>query len=47
MGDPTPSQSFVDVPVTEDGIDTASFLDASEGLVKMFGAPLHAPSYRL
>ncbi|TFY82310.1 hypothetical protein EWM64_g1698 [Hericium alpestre] len=30
-------QSFADVPVTEDGVDTAHFLDASTGLVDMFG----------
>jgi len=30
-------QSFADVPVTSDGVETASFLDASDGLVNMFG----------
>lgn len=29
-------KSFVDVPVTDDKIDTASFLEASESLVKLF-----------
>ncbi|CUA76420.1 hypothetical protein RSOLAG22IIIB_12273 [Rhizoctonia solani] len=29
-------KSFVDVPVTEDGVDTASFLDASEGVAELF-----------
>ncbi|CAE6507238.1 unnamed protein product [Rhizoctonia solani] len=29
-------KSFVDVPVTEDGVDTASFLDASDGVVELF-----------
>ncbi|ELU40245.1 GLTP domain-containing protein [Rhizoctonia solani AG-1 IA] len=32
-------KSFVDVPVTEDGVETASFLDASEGLCALFGMP--------
>lgn len=27
------------MPVTDDGIDTAAFLEASDGLVNMFGAP--------
>jgi hypothetical protein len=26
------------VPITEDGVDTVSFLDASDGLVNLFGA---------
>lgn len=30
-------QSFADVPVTSDGVETVSFLDASDGLVNMFG----------
>lgn len=30
-------QSYVDVPVTEAGIDTNDFLLATEGLIKMFG----------
>ncbi|CAE6423372.1 Pleckstrin homology domain-containing family A member 8 [Rhizoctonia solani] len=29
-------KSFVDVPVTDDGVETASFLEASEGLVELF-----------
>ncbi|CAE6430307.1 Glycolipid transfer protein OS=Xenopus tropicalis GN=gltp PE=2 SV=1 [Rhizoctonia solani AG-1 IB] len=29
-------KSFVDVPVTEDGVDTASFLDASDGVAELF-----------
>ncbi|CAE7162347.1 unnamed protein product [Rhizoctonia solani] len=29
-------KSFVDVPVTEDGVDTASFLDASDGVCELF-----------
>jgi len=32
----TVQKSFVDVPVTEDGVDTATFLEAAEGVVKMF-----------
>lgn len=32
------SQSFVDVPVHEHGVDTLAFLEATEGLIKMFGA---------
>jgi len=31
-------QSFADVPITTDGVETASFLEASDGLVNMFGA---------
>jgi len=30
-------QSFADVLVTSDGVETASFLDASDGFVNMFG----------
>lgn len=30
-------QSFADVLVTSDGVETAAFLDASDGLVNMFG----------
>jgi hypothetical protein len=30
-------QSFADVVVTSDGVETAGFLDASDGLVNMFG----------
>ncbi|KAL1407449.1 hypothetical protein Q8F55_006882 [Vanrija albida] len=33
----TISKSFVDVPVTDAGVDTASFLEAAENLVKIFG----------
>lgn len=29
-------KSFKDVPITEDGIETQSFLEASDGLVKLF-----------
>ncbi|CAE6469186.1 unnamed protein product [Rhizoctonia solani] len=29
-------KSFVDVPVTDDGVDTASFLDASDGVAQLF-----------
>ncbi|KAG8929681.1 hypothetical protein FRC03_001603 [Tulasnella sp. 419] len=32
----TISRSFADVPVTDDGVDTVAFLEASEGLAKMF-----------
>jgi len=31
-------QSFVDVPVTDAGVDTVAFLEAAENLVKIFGA---------
>jgi hypothetical protein len=34
---PSHIQSFADVPVTSDGVETATFLDASDGLVNMFG----------
>ena len=30
-------QSFSDVQITSDGVDTANFLEASDGLVTMFG----------
>ena len=33
---PFPLQSFADVPIHPDGIDTHAFLEASEGLVGMF-----------
>lgn len=33
-----PMQSFADVPITADGVDTVSFLEASDGLVNMFGS---------
>ncbi|KAI5980802.1 glycolipid transfer protein domain-containing protein [Pisolithus albus] len=29
-------KSFADVPITEDGVETHSFLEASDGLVKLF-----------
>jgi hypothetical protein len=32
------TQPFQDVPVTEQGVDTAAFLEACEDVVKMFGA---------
>ncbi|GAA5896376.1 hypothetical protein JCM3775_001999 [Rhodotorula graminis] len=32
----TVSKSFVDVPVSADGVDTLQFLEATEGLIKMF-----------
>ncbi|KAG9101948.1 hypothetical protein FRC06_002460 [Ceratobasidium sp. 370] len=32
----TVKKSFTDVPVTEQGVETTSFLEASEGLVAMF-----------
>lgn len=32
----TVKKSYVDVPVTDAGVETTSFLEASEGLVKMF-----------
>jgi hypothetical protein len=31
-------QSFTDVPVTEKGVDTLAFLEASQGVVGLFGA---------
>lgn len=34
-------QSFADVPITDDGIETAQFLEASDGLVNMFGTFLN------
>lgn len=30
-------QSFVDVPVTEEGVDTLQFLEATQGLIGIFG----------
>lgn len=30
-------QSFADVPVTDAGVDTVAFLEASKGLVGLFG----------
>ncbi|GAA5978225.1 hypothetical protein JCM10908_004279 [Rhodotorula pacifica] len=32
----TVNKSFVDVPVKDDGVDTLQFLEATEGLIKMF-----------
>jgi hypothetical protein len=32
------SQSFTDVPITDAGVDTLAFLEASEGLLGLFGA---------
>lgn len=32
-----PKQSFVDVPITDAGVDTAAFLEAAEQVVKIFG----------
>ena len=31
------SQSFADVPITDAGVDTVSFLEAADGLVGLFG----------
>ena len=39
-------QSFADVNVTEDGVDTLTFLEAAEGVVKLFSAPLF-PKFRI
>jgi len=33
-----PSKSFADVPITDAGVDTLAFLEASEGLLGLFGA---------
>ncbi|PPQ97827.1 LOW QUALITY PROTEIN: hypothetical protein CVT26_012933 [Gymnopilus dilepis] len=33
-------KSFADVPLTSEGVETASFLEASDGLVQMFGEDL-------
>jgi hypothetical protein len=30
------AKSFADVPINDDGVDTATFLEASDGLVQMF-----------
>lgn len=39
------AKSFVDVPITDAGVDTPAFLEASEGLLGMFGASvLRSPS---
>ncbi|PWN35993.1 putative het-c2 protein [Meira miltonrushii] len=32
----TVKKSYADVPVTEKGVDTSSFLEATEGLIKLF-----------
>lgn len=32
-------QSFADVPITDAGVDTVAFLEASDGLVGLFGKP--------
>jgi hypothetical protein len=33
-------QSFEDVPISDEGVDTETFLEASDGLVQMFGENL-------
>jgi len=33
-----PTKSFADVPITDAGVDTLAFLEASEGLLGLFGA---------
>jgi len=33
-----PVKSFADVPITDAGVDTLAFLEASEGLLGLFGA---------
>jgi hypothetical protein len=33
----TITKSFVDVKITEEGVNTAEFLEAAENLVKIFG----------
>lgn len=38
-------QSFVDVPVTDAGVATLDFLDATEGLIGIFGAYPHGGNY--
>ncbi|GAA6047614.1 hypothetical protein JCM3770_001589 [Rhodotorula araucariae] len=42
----TVSKSFVDVPVTDAGVDTLQFLEATEGLIKMFDL-LGNPSFTI
>jgi hypothetical protein len=32
--------SYVDIVVSQEGVPVEQFLDASEGLVKIFGTPL-------
>jgi len=34
------AQSFADVPITDAGVDTLAFLEASGGLLGLFGAPI-------
>ena len=34
---PGNKQSFVDVPITADGVETVSFLEAADGLMNLFG----------
>ena len=42
-----PSKSFADVPITDAGIDTLAFLEASQGLLGLFGASvLRRPGVR-
>ena len=41
------AQSFVDVPVTDEGIQTTAFLQASETLVKLFGSLDSRLSFRV
>ncbi|KAK4700463.1 hypothetical protein P7C70_g5785, partial [Phenoliferia sp. Uapishka_3] len=43
----TVSKSYVDVPVTDAGVDTVAFLEATESLIKMFGESLQPPAPRL
>jgi hypothetical protein len=39
------NQSFADVPVTDAGVDTAAFLQASEGVLGLFGLPMSLKSH--
>jgi hypothetical protein len=32
-----PQQSFENVPITPDGVETSSFLEAADGLMDLFG----------
>lgn len=34
-------KSFADVPLTDKGVDTPTFLEASDGLVKLFGETVY------
>ena len=34
-------QSFEDVPITADGVETVSFLEAADGLMNLFGMLIH------